>query len=147
MLRRNIRLHHADFPQSRKPPPHLVRNVSSNSTPPVSAKNKKLRHIPDILIARYVRPSLQRDQACQFALHPDQNRMSARLTPIKRKVLVAEPPVRPNLHITEFAEVVCVQLKQVSQDRLLLGRGRNDFDIYGWPLWGIVARFRSGNRP
>src|ERR1022692_509938 len=30
-------------------------DLSSNSTPPVSTKNKKLRHVPDLLIARDLR--------------------------------------------------------------------------------------------
>src|SRR5258707_13866125 len=92
---RNIRLHHANFPSSRESPPHLMGDLSSNSTPPVSTKNKKLRHIPDSLIARDFRPSLHQNQTCQFALHPDKKRMSARFTPIKRKAAVAEPAVGP----------------------------------------------------
>ena len=55
---RNIRMHHPNFPRTREPPPHLMRDLSSNSTPPVSTKNKQFRHIPDNFISTQFRPSL-----------------------------------------------------------------------------------------
>src|SRR5580698_9051023 len=93
LLRRDIRLHHAHFPWSRKPPPDLMGRLGSDSTPPVCAKNKELRHIPNGLTARYIRAFLDESQPCQFAIQHDQERMPVRLRPIKRKGLIAEPAI------------------------------------------------------
>jgi hypothetical protein len=48
---RRIRLHDSHFPQSRETPPHFVGDPRANSTPAISTKNKKLRHVPYVLIA------------------------------------------------------------------------------------------------
>jgi hypothetical protein len=58
MRRRDILLHHANFPHPREPPPHFLRHLSSNSESPASTNHKELRHIPDRVIARDFRPSL-----------------------------------------------------------------------------------------
>jgi hypothetical protein len=57
--RRNIRVQYANFPQTGESPPHLMRDLGSDSTPPVSTKNKKLCDIPDVMIARDLRSFLQ----------------------------------------------------------------------------------------
>jgi len=105
--------------------------LGSNPATPVSTKNKKLCHVPDSLIARDFRPSLHQYQASQLAFHPDKKRVPARVAPIKRKVPIAEPSIRSDLYIVEFAEVVRIQLKQISQDRLLFRSGGNDLDMHG----------------
>jgi hypothetical protein len=46
--------------------------------------------------------------------------MSVRLAPVEGKALVSKPAIRSKIQILELTEVVPVQLKQVSQDRLLL---------------------------
>ena len=131
MLRRNIRLHYANFPQPREPPPHFMRRLSSNATSPASSNNKKFCHIPDRVIARHFRPSFDKGQPRQLAIHPDQERMSVGLRPIERKGPVAKSAILPYIQIAEFAKIVCVQLKQVRQDRLLLRRRRDNLEVRG----------------
>jgi len=97
LMRRNIRVHHANFPRAGKSSPHLMRYVSSYSTPPASTKYKKLRDIPHSLIAGDFGASLHQHQACQLAVQPDKKRMPPRLTPIKRTLFVAKPSIRSNL--------------------------------------------------
>jgi hypothetical protein len=46
--------------------------------------------------------------------------MSARVSPIKGKIPVAEPTVGSHFQIVKLAEIVHIQFQQVSQDRLLL---------------------------
>lgn len=142
MLRRNVRLHHANLPQSWEPPPHFMRYSSANSTSPASANNEKLCHIPDRVVARDLRSFLDKNQACQFPIHPDQERMSVRLRPIQRKGPVAEPAILPYIQIAEFAKIVRVQLQQVRQDRPLLRRGGDNREVRGWRL----ARLRHSLR-
>jgi hypothetical protein len=134
MLRRNVRLHDANLPQSREPPPHFMRRSSSNAASPASTQNEKLRHIPNHAVARDSRPSLDKNQPGQFAIHPDKKRMPVRLRPIKRKGPVAEPAILSDIQTVEFAKIVCVQLNQVRQDRLLLRRGGDNFEVRGCPL-------------
>src|SRR6516165_2309025 len=57
------------------------------------------------------------------------------LGPVEIKVAEAEPPVRPDFQIDEVAEVVTVEFQQIGQDRLLLQRGRHDFDF--WLPWFV----------
>src|ERR1700761_1193474 len=134
MTRGNIGRHHANFPQARETPEDFMRCLRSNSASAVATKNKKLRHIPDRLTARDFRPSLHKDQPGQFAVHPDKERISSRLAPIKRKGFVPEPAIRPNRKFLKFTEVVTVQLEQVFEDRFLLrGRG-DDLKLRGWLL-------------
>jgi hypothetical protein len=66
---------------------------------------------------------------CQSARHCGQKRMSVRLAPVKGKALVSKPAIRSKIQILEFTEVVPVQLKQVSQDRLLLWSSGGNFDV------------------
>jgi hypothetical protein len=66
---------------------------------------------------------------CQSARQCDQKRMSVRLAPVKGKALVSKPAIRSKIQILEFTEVVPVQLKQVSQDRLLLWSSGGNFDV------------------
>ena len=56
--------------------------------------------------------------------------MKVGVAPIKRKLRVAEFAVRADFQILEFAEIVRIQFKKVSQDRLLTGRGRDKFDMW-----------------
>ena len=56
--RRNIRLHHANIPRSREPPPYFMRDPSSSSAPPVCSKNEELGHIPYVRVPRDLRPFL-----------------------------------------------------------------------------------------
>jgi hypothetical protein len=119
-LRRSIRLHHTNFPRPGKSSPHRMRCLRSNSTPPVSSKHKELCHVPHGLVAREVRPSFHQDEPRQFSVHPHQKRMPTALAPIQGKGTVPESSVRSNFDIVELAEIVRVQLKQASQDRLLL---------------------------
>jgi hypothetical protein len=130
MARRNIRMHHANFPRTREPPPHFMRDASSNSPPRVSANNKELRHIPDNFISHSSDP-LFTNTNCQSARHCDQKRMSVRLARVKGKALVSKPAIRSKIQILEFTEVLPVQLKQVSQDRLLLWSSGGTFDMRG----------------
>jgi len=57
--------------------------------------------------------------------------MSVGLTPVKWETGVDEPPVRSQIHVVKLAEIVRVQLKQVGEDRLLLKRGGDDFNMLG----------------
>ena len=57
--------------------------------------------------------------------------MSVRLAPVKAKALVSKPAIRSKIQILELAEVVPIQLKQVSQDRLLLWSSGDNFDMRG----------------
>src|SRR5213083_2930437 len=110
---RNIRLHYAHFPHSRKSFPKVTRDVSSNSAPPIAAKNKEFGHIPDIRRVTDFRPFLHQDEPCQFAVYPDKKRMPAGLAPIERKVLVDKPPIGTDVRFEELTEIVSVQLKQI----------------------------------
>src|SRR5208337_412990 len=105
---------------SRELPPHFVCYSSSNSTPPISANNKELSHVPDRVIASDLRPFSHQNQSCQSAVDPNKKRMPVCLRPIKWQLRVAEPAILAQLYIVEFAEVVRVQLKQVGHNRLLL---------------------------
>src|SRR5271169_1653130 len=112
LARRDIRVHHPNFPRTGKLPPYFSRYVSSYSSPAASPKYKKLCDIPHSLIARDFGSSLHQHQACQLAVQPGKKRMPPPgLTPVKRKVFVAKPAVRPYLQIVGFAEVMCIQLK------------------------------------
>ena len=51
LLSRNIRLHYANFPGPRKPPPEIMCYLSSDSATTVSASDKELCHIPDLFVA------------------------------------------------------------------------------------------------
>ena len=46
--------------------------------------------------------------------------MSVRFTPIQRKRLVTKSAIRPYIQNVKLAEIVCIQFKQVSQDRRVL---------------------------
>src|SRR5579871_1871097 len=107
-MRRLIRLHDANFPPARKLAPHLVRHTGSNSTPPIAAHNKELRHVPGGRVAGQFRPLLYENQPRQFAIHSDKKRMPASLAPIQGKMLVAESTVLPQLNFVKLAEVVRV---------------------------------------
>jgi hypothetical protein len=129
MMRRNIRPHHPNLPRTRKPPPHFVCYLSADSTPPVSAKNEELSHIPDSQIAGDFRASLHENQSCQVASHFYEKRISARLAPIKWKRRVAKPAGCPYLERVEFTEIVCIQLQEILDRRLLFRCGWDHFDI------------------
>ena len=55
--------------------------------------------------------------------------MSIGLTPIKRKAPVAESTICAQIDVVEFTEIVCIQLKEISQDRLLLRRGGENREV------------------
>ena len=61
--------------------------------------------------------------------------MTVRITPIKGKGPITEPAIRSQIEITQFAEIVYVQLKQVTQDRFLLRCSGDDFNLYGRLVW------------
>ena len=126
-----IRLHDANLPGPRKLPPDFVRDFASNSTTPVTAEDKELRHIPNRSTAGDLRPSLYQGEPYECPIHPDKQRVTAWLMPVERKIRVAESSVRTQFHLSKLAEVMYVQLEQVGQNRLLLGEGGHDFEI--WP--------------
>lgn len=130
--RRNIRLHHANFPHSWKPLPHFMRDPSSNSAPPVCSENKELGHVPHVPVPRGFRTLLDQNEPRQFVVDPDKKRMTARLAPIERKMLVDEPSIRSNFNVVEFAEIMCVQMQQIGQDRRLLACSRHNFNFHEW---------------
>ena len=58
--------------------------------------------------------------------------MPVGLSPVPRKISITEPAAGALLQIVEFAEVVCVQLQQIGNDRIQLRRGGNEFEMrYG----------------
>lgn len=67
--------------------------------------------------------------------------MSARFAPIKWKAAVAELAVSPEFYIEDIAEIVCVQFKQVSQNRLLLRVSTDNLDVRG----GLLCAFQNGD--
>ena len=58
--------------------------------------------------------------------------MSVRLASMQRKRLVAESAIRSDIQIVKLAEIMCIQFKQVSQDRLVLAQGEIEVDTQGW---------------
>jgi hypothetical protein len=60
------------------------------------------------------------------------NGCRSELAPVEGKALVSNPAIRSKIQILEFTEVVPVQLKQVSQDRLLLWSSGGNFDMRGF---------------
>ena len=71
-------------------------------------------------------------QARPFSVYFDEKRVTILLTPIEREVRVVESAIGFESDIEEFAEIVKVQLEQVRQDRLLLGRCRDELNLSGW---------------
>jgi hypothetical protein len=63
VLRRYIRLHHANLPNSREPLPHVMRRLGSNPAPSPSTQDEKLSHVPARLSL------LDESQSTQFAVH------------------------------------------------------------------------------
>jgi len=51
LMSRNVRLHCANFPGSRKPAPEIMRYLSSDSATTVSASDKELCLILDLFVA------------------------------------------------------------------------------------------------
>ncbi len=131
---RNIGLHHADLPWARKPLPYLVCYLSSDSTPPASAKDEEFSHIPDSQVGGDFRPALHQNEPCQVATLLYKKRKSARFAPIKWKQGIAEPASTIHLQTVEFAEIVRVQLQEIRERRLLFRGGWDHFDIRGQPL-------------
>ncbi|MDT5157189.1 MAG: hypothetical protein QOH51_1546 [Acidobacteriota bacterium] len=105
-----------------------MRDLHPDPAPPVSTSDEELCHVPDILFNGDFRPSLHQNETRQVAVNLDEKRIAVRLYPVEREMLVTESPIRAKLHVRELAEIVCIQLKQMSQYRLLLRCGRDDFD-------------------
>jgi hypothetical protein len=61
--------------------------------------------------------------------------MTVRIAPIMGKEPIAELAIRSQIDFAKFAEIVYVQLKQVTQDRLLFRRSGDDLDLYGRLVW------------
>jgi hypothetical protein len=106
-----------------------MRDFGSNATTSMASKNKELCHIPHRSTAGDFRPSLYQGEADEFSIHSDKQRVAAWLTPVERKIRVAKSSIRAYFYVSKLAEVMYVQLKQVGEDRLLLGEGRKDFKI------------------
>ena len=146
LARGTIGLHHANLPAPRKSAPYCVSGRDPNSTPPVAARDKKLRHVPDRRIAGCTRSSLYQSQTCQFAIRPDKKGVPAGLKPIKREIFVAEPAVRSQLQFEKFAEIVCVQLQKIRQYGLLVACRGNNFDLRRSPLC-VSCQLAQGSFP
>jgi hypothetical protein len=112
--------------------PHLVRYIRSNPASPVSSEDKKFGHIPNGLIVRNILSSPNENQPYKFSIHPDKKRTPVRVTPIKRKVSVAKSAIRPHLTVVELAEIVNIQLKQVSEDWLMIAFGGDQLNLREW---------------
>ena len=122
-VRDDIGLHDADFPRSRKTAPHFMCRKHSNSTSSASAENEEFRHIPDCRIVSNLRSSRHQSQPRWSAVDPDKERMPVGFAPIQRKRLITEFAVRPDSQGVKLAEIMCIQFKQVSQDRGVFAQG------------------------
>src|ERR1700679_370479 len=128
---RAIRRHDANLPGPCKLLPNFVRDFASNPTTSIATKDKEFRHIPHRSTAGDLRASLYQGESYECPIHPNKQRVTAWLMPVEWKFRVAEFSVRTQFHLSKLAEVMYVQLKQVGEDRLLLGRGRKNFET--WP--------------
>lgn len=121
-MRLLIRLHHANFPVTRKLPPHFAGNFGSDAPPAATTNNKEFGDIPDCGVTGNFRALLYEHKASWFAIQLDQKRVPVRLAPIERKVLVAESTVDAELYVVEFAEIVSIQFEQVCECGLVFRR-------------------------
>jgi hypothetical protein len=114
-----IQLHHAHLPSPGKALPNFVRNLHTDSKTAIRSRDKKLGYVPHAVLF-----SLHKNESSQLAVHRYEKRMVRRVAPVQRKRLVLKAAVCAEFQIVKFAEVVCIQLEQIRDDRLLLGRSR-----------------------
>ena len=126
-----IRRHDANLPGSGKLPPNFMRDFGSNATTSMASKDEELCHIPYRSIAGDFGPSFYQGEANESSIYADKQRETAWLMPIERKIRVAESAIRTYFYVSKLAKVMYVQLKQVGEDRLVLGQGRKYFET--WP--------------
>jgi len=110
-------LQDSNLPKSRKTPPHLLCGECSYSVSAATTENKEFRHVPNVLTIRNFRTLLHQSEPCKLAIEPDEERISIWFTPVQWKMIVTEPTVRAYVQRLKFAEVVCIQLKQISKER------------------------------
>ncbi len=120
---RNVGVHHTNLPRPGELSENFARRHRANSEPAVSAKDKELGHIPNTVGAIY------EDEAGQFPVELNQERMPVGIGPIEGKRRIGEAPVVANLDGVELAEVVDVEIEEISENRLAVGRCWKDFDL------------------
>jgi hypothetical protein len=107
----------------------ILRNIPSLRSPLTLTEGNLRVILPGCREARKQR--YRQVGSTRRRVHPDEKWMAVWLAPIKRKARVIESAIRPNLWIVKLAEIVCGQLKRISQDRLLFRRGGDNFDLSG----------------
>jgi hypothetical protein len=113
----------------------LVSGLRSDTAPAISAENKELSHIPDVLVARDAVPLSDKDETCQLAIDLQEERVAIRLDPVERKVAVAEPAVWSDVQIDPIGELVDIKLKEICEDRLMIPRCGDKFNLRGGIVW------------
>ena len=121
ILRLSIPAYHSHFPCSWKLFPDLVRHLLSNAEPAIAAKDEEFRHIPNTLIARHLRSPAHKDKAGPMTINHSEKWMPIGFFPVQGKMRVPKTPICAKFQTKELAEIMCIQLKQISQYRLLLG--------------------------
>ena len=87
----------------------------------MASKDKELCHIPHRSAACNFGPSLYQGEAYESSAHADKHWVTVRLKPIERKMRITVSSIRAYFYVSKLAEVMYVQLKQVCEDRLVLG--------------------------
>jgi hypothetical protein len=113
----------------------LVSGLRSDTAPAISAENKELSHIPGVLVARDAVPSRDQDKACQLAIDFQQEGVAIPLDPVERKVTVPEPAVWSDVQIDPIGELVDIKLKEICEDRLMILRCGDKFNLRGGIVW------------
>ncbi len=124
-----VALEDADGPRTGERAPDLMRNLGSNSVPAISAEDEEFGDVTSGLASGNGRFLFDQYKACPMAVGFDEKRVPAWRAPIERQVRIAKLPVRAQVNVKEFAEVVDVELEQVGDDRLLFGRRGDEVDV------------------
>src|SRR5436305_2068331 len=86
------------------------------------------------LVTGDFRSAFYQNQSSKFAVQANEKRVSVGISPIERELGISKPAVVAEFDVVEVAEIVCVEFKQVRQDRGLRGGRRDEFDIRGLGL-------------
>ena len=116
----------ANLPRTGEAEPDARGEFGAESGAPVTTEDEELGHIADVVLV-----FLDESEACPRAVEAGEEGIAARVGPIERELVVAEPAVFSDVGWDGFAEVMDVELEEVGEDVLMFEACWNEFESRG----------------